>query len=207
MQFKIKNTSYELSFTFLALILFIMTISKSRAICILLFSAILHEMVHLFFIYLFSVPPEKVSFTILGADIKRAITASYNYNSEIIINASAPVFNISAGAVFYLLSALNTDYVVIFKEISEANIVLGLFNLIPYYTFDGGNVLKYILLKHFTSKITEKILTIVSLTVTVAFSFVSIHIFLNYRHNFSLFIICAYMFLSIIFKKQNSLDY
>ncbi len=207
MQFKYKNTTYKISFTFLALILYVVCISKSRTIGILLLFAILHEMVHLIFIYRFSVAPENVSFNLLGANIKRGVISLFNTNSEIIINASAPVFNIFTGAVFYLLSDCFSNYQVVLTEISSVNFVLGFFNIIPFYTFDGGNVLKYVLLKFLNEKKTEQILTTVSIIVTVAFSFISIHIFLNYQNNYSLIIMCIYMFISIIFKKQNSLDY
>ena len=205
MQFKIKNTTYKISFTFLSLILFVLTTNKSRTIIFLLLFAILHEMVHLIFIYRFSVAPEKVDFTLLGANISRGLSVTNNINSEIIINLSAPVFNIATGAFFQLLSI--SDYNQIFTEIAEVNFTLGLFNLIPFLNFDGGATLKYILLKHIDEIKTEQILTWVSLIITVTFSFISIHIFLNYKHNFSLFLMCIYMFISIIFKKQNSLDY
>ena len=201
MQFKIKSTKYEISFTFLALVLYVLTVNKSKTILIILLFSILHEMIHLIFIYLFSVAPEKVSLTIFGANIKRSIITLNNLNSEIIINASAPVFNVLAGAVFALLSGIFTNYNSFFLDIANINFVLGCFNLIPFHTFDGGNVLKNILLKHIIENTTEQIITWISLTVTVAFSFVSIYIFLNYQHNFSLLIICIYMFLSIIFKK------
>lgn len=207
MQFKIKNTTYRISFSFLALILYVLTVSYSRNIGILLFFATVHEMVHLIFIYRFSVAPEVVSFTIFGANIKRNLTAVNNFNSEIIINASAPVFNVLTGAVFSLLSKFTSVDELFYSDIADINFVLGCFNLIPFHTFDGGNVLKNILLKYFSEKTTEQILTCVSLIVTVVFSFVSIYIFLNYQHNFSLLIMCIYMFLSIIFKKQNYLDY
>ena len=207
MQFKIKNTTCKISFTFLALILYVLTMSKSRIIGFVVLFAILHEIVHLFFIYYFSAAPEKVSFNLLGANIKRGVTSSFNINSEIIINASAPVFNIFAGVVFYLLSKYFINYQTILNEISNVNFVLGFFNLVPFYTFDGGNALKYILLKIFTERKVEQIITSISLTITVAFSFFSIHIFLNYQHNFTLIIICIYMFLSIIFKNRNTLDY
>ena len=205
MQFKIKNTTYKISFTFLALILFVLTTNKSRTLVLLLLFAILHEMVHLIFIYRFSVAPEKVDFTLLGANISRGLSVTNNINSEIIINLSAPVFNIATGAFFQLLSI--SEYNLIFTEIAQVNFTLGFFNLIPFHTFDGGATLKYILLKHIDEIKTEQILTWVSLIITVTFSFISIHIFLNYKHNFSLFLMCIYMFISIIFKKQNSLDY
>jgi Zn-dependent protease len=205
MQFKIKNTTYKISFTFLALILFVLTTNKSGTIFLLLLFAILHEIVHLIFIYRFSVAPKKVGFTVLGANISRGLSLTNNINSEIIINLSAPVFNIVTGVFFQLLSI--SDYNQIFTEIAEVNFALGFFNLIPFHNFDGGATLKYILLKYIDEIKTEQILTWVSLIITVTFSFISIHIFLNYKHNFSLFLMCIYMFISIIFKKQNSLDY
>lgn len=207
MQIKFKDTTYKISFTFLASILYVLTVNKSQTLSFVLLFSILHEMIHLIFIYCFSVAPRMVSFNFLGANIKRGITTSYKINSEIIINASAPVFNLFTGVIFYLLSRFFSYYDVIFTEIANVNFVLGFFNLIPFYSFDGGNTLKYILLKYVNEEITERTLTVVSLLVTVTFSFISIHIFLNYKHNFSLIIMSIYMFLSIIFKKENSLDY
>ena len=207
MQFKIKNTTYKISFSFLALILFAITVNKSKAILILLFFAITHELVHLIFIYYFSVAPQNVTLTILGANISRGIIVTDNLNSEILINISAPVFNIITGAVFYLILRCNPNSNSILFDITDANFVLGFFNLIPFYSFDGGNALKYVLLKYIDEEKTEKTLTIISLLITIAFSFISLHIFLNYQHNFSLLIVSIYMFISIIFKKQNSLDY
>ncbi len=206
MQFKIKSTTYKISFTFLALVLIAITTGNNKNFLLFLIFAIAHELVHLFFIFRLSVAPERVVFSVFGANISRKITATDNINSEIIINASAPVFNIITGAFFQLFSAfeVNKD---LFYEISIVNYSLGIFNLIPLYTFDGGNVLRYILLKFINEKITENLLTAISLLVTIIFSFISVYIFLNYQQNFSLFIICIYMFFSIIFKKQNSLDY
>lgn len=207
MQFKIKSTTYKISFTFLALILFVLTVNKSTTIFLLVVFAMLHELVHLVFIYRFAVAPKNVDFTLFGANIYRGLSVTNNINSEIIINLSAPVFNIATGAIFKLISISNSEYNLIFTEIAGINFVLGFFNLIPFHTFDGGAALKYILLKYTDENKTEQILTWASLIITVIFSFISIHIFLNYKHNFSLFFMCVYMFLSIIFKKQNALDY
>ena len=169
MQFKIKNTTFHIIFSFLILILLTLTADKTKTFIVLLLFAILHEMVHLIFIYCLSLPPLKVSFTILGANIKRGQSVSNDIDSEILINLSAPVFNIITGVIFYFIS----------EEISTVNFVLGFFNLIPFYTFDGGNALKYIFLKFLSEKKTEQVLTLVSLLITVTFSFLSLYIFLN----------------------------
>lgn len=204
MQFKIKNTVYEIKFTFFALILFLLTTHKSDNLIYFFIFAVLHEIVHLVFIYIFSVPPQKVSFSLFGANIKRGDTTALNTIHEIIINISAPVFNIITGAFFHFIPHISPEYAGLLSEIGDINLILGGFNLIPFYTFDGGNGLKYILVYFLNEKTTEQALTCISLIVTVIFSFGSIYIFLNYQHNFSLLLICIYMFLSIIFKKQNS---
>ena len=207
MQFKIKSTTYKVSFTFLGLILFALTTDNSRTVSLLLLFAVVHELVHLIFICLFSFAPKEVSFTLLGASIRRGAAATNNLNSEIIINICAPVFNVATGVFFHLLSRQIINYENILSEIASVNLTIGFFNLIPFYTFDGGNALKYLLLKFLSFKQVEEMITCISLLVTVIFSFITIHIFLNYQHNFSLLAICIYMFLSIIFKKQNALDY
>lgn len=201
MQFKIKNTDYKISFSFLALILFMLTISKNRTVILMFLFAFIHEIVHLVFIYHFSVAPKTVSFTLFGANIQREITSANNTNSEIIINASAPVFNIFTGAVFFLLSKYYSNNQILLINIAYINLALGCFNFLPFYSFDGGIVLKNYLFKYFTIEKTEQVLTFTSLIVAVMLSFLAIYIFLNYQHNFSLFIMCIYMFLSIIFKK------
>ena len=207
MQFKIKNTTFKISFTFLALVLLAITLNHNAMTVSFLFFATVHEFVHLFFIYCFSEPPKMVCLSLFGANIKKR-TASYcSIKSEIIINASAPVFNVFTGVAFYMLSVNTCSYQDMFVSLSQVNLVLGLFNLIPFYSFDGGHIIKYFLLTFLKEKTVEQILTAVSLFVTVVFSFISIYIFLNYQHNFSLLVISVYMFLSIIFKKENTLDY
>ena len=207
MQFKINNTSYKICFSFFAVILLALSTDKGKTLLLILLFAGLHEAVHLIFIYSLSDPPKSVSLSLLGANISRGTNSTTSLNSEILINISAPVFNIAAGAFFQLLSVKTEEYSALFSEFALINFVIGLFNLIPFYTFDGGNALKYFLLKLCNEKVTEQITTAISLAVTVLFSFASIYIFLNYSHNFSLLIMCAYMFIAIIFKKQNSLDY
>ncbi len=207
MQFKIKTTTFKISFSFLALILLALATDKSRTVILFLIFAVLHEAVHLIFIYCLSVPPKMVSLSLLGANISRCDNSTTSLSSEFLINISAPVFNIATGAFLKIISIINSEYNSLLEETALVNLALGLFNLVPFYTFDGGNALKYFLLKFCTEKATEGLMTVISLVVTVLFSFTSIYIFLNYHHNFSLLIMCVYMFLSIIFKKQNALDY
>jgi len=201
MQFKIKNTVYEISFTFFALILFLLTLNKNTSFLLVFFFALLHEAVHLIFIYLFSVAPKKVSFTLFGANILRALKSNGSCASEIAINLSAPLFNLIIGLLINLISNLFTEYRAILLNISEINIALGVLNLLPFYNFDGGNALKLLLFNYLEEKTTESIVKGISVVITIVFSFISVYIFFNYEHNISLVLISVYMIFAIIFKK------
>lgn len=206
MQFKIKGTVYKISFSFFASVLLALVSDMGKSVFIFLLSAILHEAVHLLFIYCFSLPPKQVSLTLFGADIRRGLTASFNCNSEIIINASAPVFNIIAGVIFFIFAEISSCFNGELRDFAEANLTLGFFNLLPFYTFDGGNALKYLLLKYFNEKTADNVLTITSIFATAMLTSISVYVFFNRQKSISLFIMCIYMLLTIA-EKQKSLDY
>lgn len=199
MQFKIKNTLYEISFSFFALILLLLTFSKDKSNLMVFLFAFLHELVHLFFIYKYSLAPKKVSFSLFGANIIREVRVHNNIKQELLINLSAPLFNLFSGIIFYFLNIFKGNSIIL--NLSLINTVLGLFNLIPFYNFDGGNALKCILSDRISEKTTEIIMLFISIIITLFFSFASVYIFFNFQHNVTLIFVSFYMIFSIVFKK------
>lgn len=197
MRFKLGNCVFEISFSFLALILLFLTGLNNRYIVLVFIFALFHESVHLICIFLFTAAPKKVSLTLFGAEILRDTTANINYNYEIVINLSAPLFNLFVGFTVLLFESTGT----FLTEIAEVNIFLGFFNLIPFHNFDGGNALRCFLLKFIDEEKTEKTMLVISVFVVIIFSFFTVFVFLNLKKNYSLVLICIYMILSIIFKK------
>ena len=197
MRFKLGNCVFEISFSFLALVLLFLTGLNNRYIIFVFLFALLHESVHLICICLLTSAPKKVSLTLFGAEILRDTASNINYNWEIVINLSAPLFNLCIGIMMLIFQSKNT----FLTEIAEVNIFLGVFNLIPFHNFDGGNALRCFLLKFIYEETTEKIMLVISVLVVTIFSFVTVFVFLNLNKNYSLVLICIYMILSIIFKK------
>lgn len=197
MSFKYRATTYKISFSFFALVLLFVTLINDEYPMLVFAFAFLHEIVHLFFIYLISGAPEKVSFTIFGAEIVRGSGVKVNYFYEMLINLSAPLFNLIVGAVCFLF---NSESQLIIKA-AYVNATMGFFNFLPFYNFDGGNFLRCFFLMYISEDSTEKILTVISIAVAVVFSFITVFVFINCNHNFSMIIITVYMFFSIAFKK------
>lgn len=198
MHFKIRNTEVKISFTFFALILLFSTNNNFRMYLLFLIVGLIHESVHLFFIFKFSAAPEKITVSLFGANIVRNSSTSVKNTEEFIINISAPFFNLFLGFLMYVSTVSKT---LLINEFVVINIVLGCFNLLPFYNLDGGNALRNLLLLKYEENKTEKIIICTSIVVAFAFTVTAFFVILRFKSNFSLLIITLYFILSLLFKK------
>lgn len=120
---------------------------------ILMLFAFFHELGHLFAGIMLGYKPQSLCINPVGLSIAFDIKAE-DYNEKVrkgnmlalkkmIIAASGPIVNFLIVLIFMLFD-LNFFY--ISREfIIYANILIGLFNLIPIYPLDGGRILKNLL--------------------------------------------------------------
>lgn len=196
MQFKIKNTDVKISFSFFAVFL-LGAVSDTFGVFLMSFAAsLIHELTHIIFILLFKARVTSFSISVFGGNIRRETLCDIGNVKECVISFSAPLLNIIVGSFFIFLS----DKTFLFGAL---NLFLGIFNIMPFYSFDGGRGLFYLLTIRFSYKTAHKIITAASVTVTVCFSFVSVFIFFNYSKNYWLLILSVYMILSIVLGSQD----
>ena len=136
---KIKGVYFGVSFSFFAVaaLLFLCADSQTDKIFTALTCCFFHECGHLFFMLLFGSKPERV--TLYGGGIKISPFSDRltSQNREILILLAGCIFNFICAAVWYLFKGL--DF------FCEVNILLGVFNLLPFKYFDGGRVLEMLL--------------------------------------------------------------
>lgn len=190
MVFNIKFVRVKVSFTFLCLFLLIIPNGNYNVFLCSFFASLIHEFVHLFLILLFRGEVKEITFSLLGGNIKRSHNIILQNYKEILISLSAPVFNIFLGVVFICLG--------IYEHFAWINIIIGIFNLLPFYSFDGGRALKYFLYNKVNQKTSDSLLFFVSLFISVIFIVLSLHFFLNYKNHFIL-LMSIFMLLSVIF--------
>lgn len=192
MRFKIKNTDVKISFSFFAVVL-LATVSDAFAVPLMSFIAsLIHELTHVFFIVIFKAKITSFSLSVFGGNIKRRAFCEIGNLKEAVISYSAPLVNILIGVCFMFLSEKTFTFGVV-------NMFLGLFNLMPFYSFDGGRGLYYLLTPALTEKTAETVINVLSVAVTVVFSFVSVFVFFNYNDNYILLFMAVYMILSLVF--------
>ena len=141
MQFKIKSVKVKISFSFLLFFL-MFTLNDSLDVYLkALFTSTFHEAIHIFFIYFFKDGINEIKFNLLGGEIKKSDKKILSNNKEAIVNLSAPVFNIVFGFIILIFS--------IHSQIAYINIFIGIFNILPFYNFDGGRGVFFLLNNRF----------------------------------------------------------
>ena len=199
MQFKIKNIKITISFTFFALIIILISINRTEFLYTSIIFAIAHELGHLIALKYFRVSVEEFKISLFGGNIKILDTNKIKYYQSAIISFSGPFINLLLFLLFFVFNYFfknNLTY-----EIFVINLVLALFNMLPFYNFDGGKILSSVLLNFFEEKTVNTIITITSFVILIPFTFLAIYIFILDFKNFYLLIASLLMLLTIIFKK------
>ncbi len=186
MRFKVKNTEINLSFTFFAVFIILLCIGELKICLYSLVASLIHEIVHIIFIGIFSGNITRISLSGFGANIVRGNDNLLSYYEEAVISFSAPVFNIIISLILFMLYKNLTIF-------AGVNLIIGLFNLLPYYDFDGGRGLMFLLKYFLSNDKAEKVLDVFSVTVTIIFSFVSVYIFFYHQRNITFIFLSIYM--------------
>lgn len=160
--------------------------------------AIIHETGHLISIIISGEKIKSFSLSIFGADIKRSGQSNLIFN-EIIINLAGPAVNLLAAGLCFLLSKpINNNALSLFTVI---NLCLGIYNILPFWSFDGGKILSLILSEHISRKYTDVIITVLSLIIVAFFAVVSYVKISADKTDFFPAIVTAFLLLTLIFKK------
>ena len=199
---------------FLFLLMFYFTNQIDAYLLILVF-AFIHEMGHLLSGLLLGMKPNKIELKPYGVSISFKIKPDdYNIKilkgnlleiKKIIVATAGPITNL---LIIFIVLQLNID-MFIGLEIIYSNLLVFLFNLIPFYPLDGGRILKGILHIIFGKRKSEKYTNNISFACLVLITLLgSIAIFYIQNIAFFIIIICLwamYIREDIVHKRKNKI--
>lgn len=189
---------------FLLAFIFILTKQIHIYMLIMIF-ALIHELGHIMIGILLGFKLEKIeiipvgiaiSFNINFDDFNKKIGKSNLLElKKILIALAGPLVNI-----IIIIMTLYLKIGIIKKlNIIYANILIGIFNLLPIYPLDGGRILKGILNILIGRKNTLKYIDKISIMVLILISIISVYI-LKYNRNIGLIFVTIYLWIIVIKK-------
>lgn len=161
-------------------------------------SAFLHEMGHITAAYFCKEKIKKINVGFASVDI---VAAGKNHENSLAVLLSGSLANFTVALIFKVLYLYSGSKVI--GVIMYQNLYIGIFNLLPISTLDGGQILFLLLNKKFNIFLSEKILTVISVIFLVPVCALAFLILIKSRYNFSLLILVCYLISYIFFKKDN----
>lgn len=149
--FRIKNIRISVDVGFLT-VLAAISLTGGRLSGYSFAACIIHELGHLMQIYISGDNVKSVAFNVSGIKIVRNENRLNSFYSDMAVLLSGPMANIAI-ALFLLI--LNQGC---FTSFIAVNIVLGIFNLLPFGSLDGGSVLKLLVYNCFSPDRSRSIL-------------------------------------------------
>lgn len=198
---------------FLFALIFVIT-KQIEFYTILMIYAVIHELGHLFWGLILKLKPEAFSITPFGLQI--SFKAEPNlYNTKIkngtklclkrmSLALAGPLTNFIIALILIILNNIELyKNSIFFGEVAiYANILIGIFNLIPIYPLDGGRILKEIISIRSGIKKSYYYINKISNITMICLMFIS-SILLLYIHNIAILIILVYLGYLVI--KQNKI--
>ena len=187
-----------------------MHILFAASICLLLFTgfretllwslpaAVLHEGGHILVMILCGIPPRQVRFYPFGVVITQRADVCRGYGKDALVSLGGPAANGLMALIGAFLFGGDSLFFL-------ANAVLGLFNLLPAESLDGGRAVHALLCLRFLPEKAEKLTFFLSLSVTLPVAALGVLILLRERGNFTLLIAGIYLLLCPWMKRRRLL--
>jgi len=199
MRFKISSTQIELSYTLIcfAAIGIIITSFEDFLFCLL--SLIIHETGHLTAMCILGFPPERIKLSLFEISISDNCRYCRRFFDNFLIILCGPLVNFICFTLLYLLYLLHYDVLFPFAAV---NLSVGLFNMLPVMSLDGGQLLYLILSRRLSEKSAEKVVNIITFIFIFPLAALGFLLLFKSKYNFSLLFVCVYLIFSLIFKKN-----
>ena len=195
MTFKICGIQFEITFLFVAILTYIISLKAPANVLVTVISSLLHEMGHLSVMLLVRNKPKTVKFELVGMNIIRQESFKISAKREIAISLGGPIMNFIIVIISCIFLCFYENYIVM--TCACINLILITFNLLPIKTLDGGAILFFLLSQYYEAQTCRKILKITSILFISIIYLWAIYVFIVSGYNFSLIIIAIFLTISM----------
>ncbi len=195
MKFNFYNIKISVSFLLVCLSALCIILGIFDGFLYCFFAVIIHEPGHLVPMCFLGYIPDKIKislFEILITDKYKRIRSD---KENLIIIFFGPLANFICFIVFYLLYLVSIKG---FSLFAFANLSVGLFNIMPVMSLDGGQIIYILLCKRFSYERSERIVNVLTFIIIFPLAALGFLVLFNSKYNFSLLLVCVYLVISLV---------
>ena len=195
MKLKIADVPVEISYTLIciAAVCVILNIFEGLVWCAL--AVIIHESGHLLAMLKCGHAPERIKISAFEIKIFDSKRQSRSEKQNFFIIFSGPAVNFICFIPFYLLYLLGNEFALPF---AISNLSVGLFNLLPVLSLDGGQLIFIILRQRVGADKAEKVVDIITFITIFPLAALGFIVLFDSKYNFSLLFVCVYLIISLL---------
>ena len=161
---------------------------ENRVICCFL-AALLHELGHILMMRLFGVRVQRLRLRLFDVLIEADEPA--DFLSDAWITLGGVMMNFLCAAFFCPFSL----------KLGLPHLLLGIFNLLPVMSLDGGHLLTIILSRRFSPRVCDTVLKITTFVFLLPLMTAGLYILFQSGYNYSLLLISLYLLALLLLKK------
>lgn len=192
MSIKLFDIRINLSFLSVLLLSYgiIMSACGQSIILMSLISALIHELGHFYSISIFKGKPTSLEIKFFEVKIN-CNDNNYSYIEDVIITSSGIAVNFIFALILRIVN-IPLDLTLI-DEFCACNLFIGLINLVPLDSFDGGQLLSLLLSRFMTARKVSIITGIITIIVIFPLMILGVYILFVSKYNFSVLYIALYL--------------
>lgn len=188
MNFRLLRTDIWIGYEVAAAISAVLILDRENRVICCVFAAVLHELGHLLMMRCFHIRVHRVKISLFDVLIKADSPRSIR--QDICVTLGGPAANLLCAAITFPMS----------QKLLYANLALGLFNLLPVMTLDGGRLLYLVLSRRFLPKTRSVILKLITFLMLLPLLTAGLLMLFRTGYNYSLLAISLYLLAVFIFK-------
>ena len=189
MKLRLADCELELGYTAVAAMTAVLLTDREGRLIACLAAAMLHELGHLAMMKRLGVRIRAVRVRLFDVLIEADACASFR--SDVLVTLAGPAVNLCLAALLRRFS----------PEFALPQLVLGLFNLTPVMSFDGGRLLYLLLARRYAPATCDAVLRITTFVFLLPLMTAGLVILFNNGYNYSFLAISLYLAALLLFRK------
>ncbi len=191
MSFVVAGSKIRLGFGFFAVVTLTMLLADTNIALVSLLSSCLHEVGHLIFLALFGEKPKSVEFGAFGIRITRQNINKLSNLKETVVLLAGPSVNLTLAFILHLLHK-RTGSQILYAGVA-VNLVLAIFNLLPFEVLDGGRALECLISNFASESLISKIMCATSYLTVAFLCVVGVYLYINVGFGLSFIAVTLYL--------------